>query len=654
MREAKRTGILAVLVLALVIPSIPVVVGAGDIPAWTPLGLDGGSIDFILVSPAAGSTVYATVDQGGLYKSQDAGTTWVWLGPPLGAHSVQALTLDPTNPEIIYASVLGSFSLFRSADGGATWSELPTGLDCYALALTVDPFMPKTIFHGSQCGVFKSSDSGQTWVDWNNGITAAIKELRAHPQTKDVILAAPFAGEILRTTDGGMTWSTGIGVPVGAQGFSINFDPSDPDNIYLGTAWGVYKSVDAGVTWGAINNGLPDGIAFGVEVHPVDNTNLYLALRNFNDSSLGGVYKSTDSGQTWFRASQGIQDTELIALGLNRDQPSMLYAGTFSGFLRSTNSAESWSESSSGIWGLWVGALSVASRPVLYAAGNTSAFASDNSGKDWRRIPTPGMSVFANVLPSPTDHQTILLGGAGVAVKKSLDGGLNTFDYEEGLGSRAVRRFALHPDNPLSSYAGTTSGVFVRGNGDPSWTLLGLDGRDVQDLAFDPNNSSILFAGTSSGIFRTVDGGANWEDVNFGGGLPTWIQSVAVDPGNSDIVLAGTSSFGVVRSSNGGSFWTQIDLDLGNEDVRALAFESTKEGSIAYAGAVEGLFRSEDSALTWTDHTGDLVNRKILSVTTESSELYIGVMGGGGYATADLTLIFADGFESGDTSAWSE
>jgi hypothetical protein len=130
---------------------------------WRAAGLLGQQILTLAVDPTTPTTLYAGVQEGGVQRSDDCGETWRAVGLP--GRSVRALAIHPVEPAILYAGTddRGQNALFRSVDGGATWSEsVGTGYGGIT-AVVIDPNAPETVYATSEIGLLRSTDGGATW-----------------------------------------------------------------------------------------------------------------------------------------------------------------------------------------------------------------------------------------------------------------------------------------------------------------------------------------------------------------------------------------------------------------------------------------------------------------------------------------------------------
>jgi photosystem II stability/assembly factor-like uncharacterized protein len=286
---------------------------------WRTANLRAVPISSLAINPRTPSFVYA-----GNLLSTDAGNTWFAVGYKV-LYGIDALAIDPRTPTNVYAGsgdCEDGLSIFRSADGGQSWTDTRAGAGCVS-TIAIDPQMPSTVYAGSQDGrgVYKSADGGTSWSALNtrpsSGSDASvINALAIDPQsTKTIYAGGP--GGIFKTTDGGASW---IAVNSGLTGLSVNTLAVDPNNtatVYAGTDGGLWKSTDGAASWRRIFPSSSAGV-YAIAINPQMPGTIYAGT----DS---GVARSEDGGARWAPIPGGAENVRLLAL--DPQDPNTLFAG---------------------------------------------------------------------------------------------------------------------------------------------------------------------------------------------------------------------------------------------------------------------------------------------------------------------------------------
>ena len=293
--------------------------GPYDVASGTPLGI----LSVLAVPHTA--TLYAG-GYSGVFRSDDRGGHWSNLGRP-GGNEVTLLRADPSDAATVYAAT--NDGVFKTTDAGATWA--PAGLPGLGVsALVLDPQFPNVLYAGTNPvavdlsgRIYKSSDGGSSWSLLNVAPSGTVLSLAIDPRNSSTVFAGSLEGALLRSTDGGMTWLDSDQLP-GAV-FEIVIDPARPGSVYArwsDTSYIVWNvpagalrhSIDGGATWSNVT-GLPDRLPGPLLIDPNFPSVFYF-------EGYGDLYRSVDAGQTW--AVMGPTPTYLepaIAVG----DPQYLY-----------------------------------------------------------------------------------------------------------------------------------------------------------------------------------------------------------------------------------------------------------------------------------------------------------------------------------------
>jgi photosystem II stability/assembly factor-like uncharacterized protein len=259
--------------------------------SWVPVsGLEGklGSVHQVLFDPQVAGTVYAlvvpphadTFTPNVLYRSRDGGVSWSALTTP---KSINILYIDPRDSAILYGSpgndVNGFESfygqgLLRSADAGSTWTEVTNSAlaQVVSAAVAIDPTTPSNVYawganptRQESTSLFKSTDRGVTWSPLTG--LSLVREVAIDPNSSATLYASAN-GAVEKSTDGGVTWAVvntppilGLGPPV------VVIAPTIPSTVYLYCAW---RSNDGGVTWVQVPSAGIGSLVAGCGIDPQD------------------------------------------------------------------------------------------------------------------------------------------------------------------------------------------------------------------------------------------------------------------------------------------------------------------------------------------------------------------------------------------------
>ena len=292
---------------------------------WDKIGFENSDrIANIIVNPKNSNEIYVGVlgalwgdsEERGVYKSSDAGKTWAKILYTNQKTGCADLTMDPNNPNILYASMWEfrrtgwSFesggknsALYKSIDGGATWNKIHNGFpegSLGRLAIAVAPSDSNILYtvieaeKNERKGLYRSDDAGKSWKQLNNdfGITVRpfyFSRIVIDPKNPDVVVKGGLSGSISR--DGGKTFKN-LG-NMHSDIHDITFDIHNSDRIYAGTDGGVYRSLNGGTTMEIVEN-LPISQFYQVSVDDAEPYNIYGGLQDNGSwygpsSSPGGI-----------------------------------------------------------------------------------------------------------------------------------------------------------------------------------------------------------------------------------------------------------------------------------------------------------------------------------------------------------------------------
>ncbi|MBZ5607411.1 MAG: glycoside hydrolase [Acidobacteriia bacterium] len=467
--------------------------------------------------PSQPNVFYVAVNNGGVWKTDDAGRTWQPFFDQQPTGSIGALAIAPSDPNVIYVGsgeglhrpdlAVGD-GMYKSTDAGKTWRHLGLSDAQQIPAILVDPRDPNRVFvavlghpygPNAERGVFRSTDGGATWqkVLYKDENTGAV-DLAFDPTNPRTVYAVLWAARegpwengawngptsgLFKSTDGGETWQqlTG-GLPTPAEGLGrigIAIAPSDPRRMYAlveARPSALYRSDDAGTSWRRVNtenriNGRASDFAC-VRVDPNNKDLIYVA-----DTS---TYRSTDGGQTFtaFKGAPGGDDYHTI----------------------------------------WINPLNP---QIILLAADQGATITVNGGRTWSSWYNQPTAQFYHVITDNRFPYWVYGGqqesGSAAVVSRS-DFGQITFRDWHTVGVEEYGYVAPDPLNPNNIYGGKVS-RFDQTTGEvqqvgPS-VLRGGKYRFLRTmpLIFSPVDPHALYLG-SQVLFKTMSGGHSWDVIS--------------------------------------------------------------------------------------------------------------------------------------------
>ncbi len=286
-----------------------------------------------------------------LYKSNDAGKSWKRVSSfqlvPEAAENfagtltgVEEIAFSPADPREVFLTDWSN--VWRSGDEGEYWAQVHAGLQNTVVnAIRVHPADPRKIYLSvADNGLIVSRDGGHSWKRKMSGVpdgNAQAVEISRRDPERMYLLVNPWKGKgrvfVYKSSNGGETWEdAGFPLPTAVlpglgfvDGLATNLvlDPGSDEVVYVGTnGYGIFKTVDGGKTWQAVNRGITTPFIKGpnaILIHPHDSRVLYASTLQ------GGVYKTSDGGGNWTAVSRGYPFT--FGMAMDPSNPSRLFAG---------------------------------------------------------------------------------------------------------------------------------------------------------------------------------------------------------------------------------------------------------------------------------------------------------------------------------------
>jgi photosystem II stability/assembly factor-like uncharacterized protein len=581
------------------------------------------------------------------HSERPAGNSaWVSLGPPGGdVFDAGVSTIDSS---IALAGVApdGSFggTLYRSSDGGNTWSEVPPfdGTSVFDIEFAPDG----TTYLGTQDSIWKSTDGGLSWVTLNLGIGVndQVFDVALDPSNSLIIWVgiADASGlqpvNVMRSTDGGATWANRtppLAQPISGRGIAV--DPSDSNTVIavFGGDFGggqVWVTTDDGDSWTNRSAGLPDNPMHAVVY---DGTRLLVGGGQLFGSEFVGLYQSNDLGVMWtplHNETWPVLVVEGIAVD-PADAQTILVATDGSGVHRTTDGGATWQISIGGTGSLAGRSLRFrpgSSTDLFLGTSSLAVFRSTDGGDNFLQS-SNGISelnlfsVDANPL-APEQLAVAFQGLNNGGVLTSLDGGA-TWQLESAPPTRySAVRFA--PDGTLYAISSGPSSIAQEGlyrrENNGSWTPLGPDQgplyeSDLNTMRFSLNNANLILlggsdfgvAGFEATIWRSTDAGQSWTKVYELGNFHRVTDLEIVQDGTDQNMVAawnsesGDNIGGALRSTDNGASWFDSSTGLPGFFRGPRLCASPRDPQSLFVSAwlsfeSGGLFRTTDGGATWT------------------------------------------------------
>lgn len=485
-----------------------------------------GRISDIVIHPKRRATWYVAAGSGGVWKTENAGTTWTPVFDGQSSYSIGCLALDPVRPEIVWVG-------------------------------TGENVSGRHVGYGD--GVYKSLNGGKTWTNMGLKNSEHIARILIDPRDPDVVYAAAEGplwspgGErgLFKSVDGGRTWTPSLIISADTGVASAEFDPGDPDILYAaayqrrrsvaaflggGPESGIYKSEDAGKTWRKLSVGLPKGDMgkIGLAVSPHDPRVVYATIEASPEER--GFYRSADRGESFEKRN------------------SYLSGGTGPHYYQE-----------------------IFADPNVFDRVYQMDYwlqVTDDGGRTFRSVPEKnkhGDNHALAFLPGDPDY---LLNGSDGGVYETRDGG-RTWRFFENLPVTQVYKLALDNDLPFynvhggtqdnGSQLGPSRTLNANGIANFDWTIT--FGADGYACAIDPVDPDTVYLEWQEGHLLRYDRKSH-ETIPISPapepGEPAlrfnWDSPVLISPHSpARLYYAGQH---VWRSDDRGDSWRRISPDL--------------------------------------------------------------------------------------------
>ena len=576
-------------------------------------------------------TFYVATASGGLWKTENEGTTWKPIFDDAPSGSVGAVSVDPSDSNTVWVG-LGEANIFRSTMAGT--------------------------------GVYVSKDAGKSWNHVGLADTHHIARIVVHPQDPLTVYVAASGHEyteneergVFRTRDGGNTWERILYSDAMTGAIDLVMSPAEPDVLYaamwrrIRKAWsdplpgpgnGIFKSTDGGDTWQPLENGMP----------PAETTGrIGLAVSQSNPNV---VYALIDSHEIARKAEAGEKDA------YGRPRKDVIRGAVV---YRSDDAGGSWRQASENsrtmqrlfsTYGWVFGQIRVdpSDENTVYALG-VPLLKSTDGGKTYKALVSRGLHGDHHDLWIDPQNPNYLINGNDGGVNISYDAGKSWKDLDN-LPVVQFYNVAVDNASPFNVYGSIQDNGSWQGpsnhrpgrNEEINWRRV--PGGEASIMQVDPDNPDLFYSESFYGTLMrsNLESGKTDRIVpTVGEGEPRlrgqWLAPFQLSHHNSSVIYHGMQS--VFRSLNRGEDWTRISGDLTHNDpekqgnvpfatITTLS-ESSKKFGLLYVGTDDGRVHvTRNSGEQWEEIVAGLPDRKwvsrIVASNFEEGTVYLALNG---------------------------
>jgi len=635
-----------------------------------------GRINDMEVHPTNNQIIYAGTAGGGVWKSNDAGTTF---NPIFDDHSqsIGAVAIDPNDPDnVIYVgtgetwtrnSVSYGDGLYKSIDGGSNWKKLGFDKSERIANIIVNPKNSKEVYvavlgalwsDSDERGVYKSSDAGETWekilyIDEKTGAA----DMTMDPKNPSILYASMW--EFRRTA-----WS-----------FSSGGDNS-----------ALYKSIDAGKTWNKIHNGFPDGQLgrLAIAVAPSDANILYTVIEA-EDPKRKGLYRSDDAGANWKQLNNDfgitVRPFYFSRITVDPRNPDVVVKGGLFGSI-SKDGGKTFKSLGNMHSDIHDVVFDIHDSDRIYAGTDGGVYRSWNGGVTMEIVENLPLSQFYQISVDDAEPYNIYGGlqdNGSWYGPSSSSGGINAGDWKS-IGAGDGFRVLKHPTKNIiySEMQGAENVWRYDVDNKLVKTIQPLELAGYEDLRFNWNAPMAIsihqpdrFYMGSQFLHKSEDMGDTWEIIspdlstndgtkqqqadsgglsmdNSGAENHTTIFTIAESPVDENVIWVGTDDGNVQVTKDGGKNWQNVVSNIKGLPSNTWTYhiEASVHGKgIAYAvfdGHNSGdmqpyVYKTSDFGMTWSNIITDNVigtSRNIQEDYENENLLFLGTEFGL-YITAD-------------------
>ena len=599
---------------------------------WQHLGLtDTHQITDVIVDPtnpdrawvSAMGHAFGPNAERGVFRTTDGGKSWkkvLFINDSTGAND---LTIDPGNPRVLYASFWkfqrtpwsmdaggGRSGLWKTADGGDTWTELTFNpgipkLPLGKIGIDVSASNPRRIYASIEApdsagGIFRSDDAGETWQRTSSDPKFHVRAwyysaVTADPSDENIVYVMNL--QVWRSIDGGRTFSM-FRVPHGDTHITW-IDPKDSKRLINGNDGGANVSLDGGETWSSSDDNQPTAQFYHVMT---DNQWPYRIYGAQQDNSAISIASRSDDGAIGVRDYFSIAGCENATVAIDPRNPDVTYGGCYTGFMTRQDRAAR-QERDISVW-----------------MGNYDGWAASD-------IPYRFQWTYPIIL-SPHDPTTLYAGAQ--YVMRSRDEGAS---WEK-----------ISPDLTVADPK-----TLARTGGPIHGEMTGAEWyATVYALNESPRSKGLLWAGSDDGLIHvTRDGGGNWENVTPKG-YGKFTRTAGIEPSHFDpaVVYVAANRYQqddftpyLWKSADYGKTWTAITSGIPNGAYARTIREDPIRRGLLYAGTEIGAYVSFDDGAHWEPLQINLPRVSVRDLRVHGNDLVAATHGRSFWVLDDVSLL---------------
>jgi photosystem II stability/assembly factor-like uncharacterized protein len=603
---------------------------------------------------------------------------WRSIGPLRGGRTKSAAGVAG-QPNVFYIGVCNG-GVWKTTDYGRTWNPIfddqPTGS---VGAVTVAPSDPNVIYVGSGeglqrpdlsvgDGVYKSTDAGKTWTHLGLRDGQQIPQITVDPRNPDrlfvAVLGHPYGPNaergLYRSTNGGQSFEKVLGKDENTGASDVAIDPTNPEVIYAAlwearqgpwenAAWsgpggGMFKSIDGGTTWKPIMTGIPDGfIQANIAIAPSNTRRLYASV------AAGGsvaIYRSDDAGEHWARATTDTRPAGRIGGGdlsvpaVDPKNPDVLYVASTVTW-KSTDGGKTWTGFRGAPGGddyqrIWINPNN---GQIILIVSDQGAIITVNGGNSWSSWYNQSTAQMYHV-NADNGFPYMVCGGqqesGSACVESRGNDGQITFREWHPVGVEEYGYAVPDPLNPNLVYGGKITRYDRRTGQVANIAPKPVRPADMRTLrtapvVFSEADPHILFYGTNV-LWKTLNGGNSWTQVSPDLTRKTWeqpasigkyrdmptaavsqrgvIYAVAPSPLDVNRIWAGTDDGLIETTADGGLHWKDVTPPKLGPWMKVSILDAGHFDALTAYAAINTLrlddmrphiFRTHDGGKTWTE-----------------------------------------------------